>query len=61
METANTTMNDKALRREFAELVNACGRCAREAARPWRIATGLLAVALAVVLLAGNAREAQKF
>lgn len=59
METANTTMNDKVLRREFADLVTAVERATAEAVRPWKIATCFLAAALAIVLLAGSARGTQ--
>lgn len=43
-------MNDERKRAEFAELVHAVERATAEATRPWRIACGLLAVALAVVV-----------
>lgn len=59
METASTTKNDKDLRLEFGEMVTAVERATAEAATPWKIATCFLAVVLAVVLLAGGARETQ--
>lgn len=42
-------MTDAEKRREFGEIVHAVERAAAQLARPWKIACGLLAVALAAV------------
>lgn len=49
-ENVKSMDRDAELRQEFGELVRACERCAREACRPWQLATALLTAALAVAL-----------
>lgn len=50
VENANAMKNDEALRQEFAELVTATERAAVQLARPWRIATGILAAVVIALL-----------
>lgn len=51
VESANTMKNDAALRREFAEMVEAAAKCAAELSRPWKITTGILAAAVIALTL----------
>lgn len=51
MENANTMKNDKDLRREFAEMVQATERAAVQLSRPWKITTSILAAVVIVTLL----------
>ena len=43
--------HDEELRQEFAEMVHAVERAANKLAWPWKLATAILTVALAVALL----------
>lgn len=50
-ENVKSMDRDAELRQEFGEMVRVCERCADEATKPWKIATGTLSLLFVAALL----------